>query len=62
MCKAFIREKALLIRQKGHHQIGIGFLPILNPIGLSNIQYIQRTQEAELQKSQITPFKYGAES
>ena len=37
-------------------------LTILNPIGLSNIQYIQRTQEAELQKNQIAPFKNGTQS
>jgi hypothetical protein len=30
--QSFCRTKILLIRQKGHQQIGKGFLPILNPI------------------------------
>jgi hypothetical protein len=31
--KASVRQKTLSIRQKGHQQIGKGFLPILNLIG-----------------------------
>jgi len=31
--QSFCRQKTLSIRQKGHQQIGKGFLPILNLIG-----------------------------
>ena len=31
--QSFCKEKILSIRQKGHQQIGKGFLPILNLIG-----------------------------
>jgi hypothetical protein len=44
--KDSVRQKTLPIRQKVHQEIGKGFLPIL----IYNIQYIQRTQEAGLQK------------
>jgi hypothetical protein len=42
-----IAKQKILSRQNGHQQIGKEFLPILNLLG-TNIQYIQRAQEAEL--------------
>jgi hypothetical protein len=55
-CKASVRQKTLSIRQKGHQQIGKGFLPILNLMG-DKYPIYTKSSRSYPPEIQITPLK-----